>query len=90
MKGKNHYPKLLGLLRLNKTNFSAIIFRADGEVDPVAPGAVALDEQFVEIALGTVRDIQQDRSIANRLFKTCHAYIHSAARQMVARRCSSC
>ena len=39
----------LGLLRLNKTNFSAIIFRADGEVDPVASCAVALDEKLVKV-----------------------------------------
>lgn len=59
----------LGLLRLNKTNYSAIIFRANGEVNPVAPGAVALDEKLVILLFRAIGDIQQDRSIADGLFK---------------------
>ena len=59
----------LGLLRLNKTYFVAIIFRANGEVNPVAPCAVALDKELIIILLRAIRDVQQDRSIADGLFK---------------------
>ena len=55
-------------------------------MDPVAASLVALDVEFVEVLFRAVRDIQQDRGIADGLFKSCHADIHCAARQVVARR----
>ena len=62
---------------------------AHGEVDPVAASLVTLDEELIVVALRTVSDIQQDRGIADVLFKSRHTDIHSAARQVVARRRSS-
>ena len=59
---------------------------AHGEVDPVAASLVALDVEFIIVALCTVRDIQQDRGIADGLLKSRHADIHCAARQMIANR----
>ena len=56
---------------------------AHGEVDPVAASLVALDEELIVVALRTVSDIQQDRGIADGLFKSRHTDIHSAARQVV-------
>ena len=52
----------------------------------MAASLVALDVELIIIALRAVRDIQQDRGIADSLFETRHADIHCTARQMVARR----
>ena len=52
----------------------------------MAASLVALYEELIIIALRAVRDIQQDRGIADGLLKSRHADIHCAARQMIARR----
>ena len=77
------------LLCQYETRLPSVILRLHGEVDPMAASLVALYEELIIIALRAVRDIQQDRGIADGLFKSRHTDIHSAARQVVARRRSS-
>ena len=43
-----------------KINLSPIVFRADCEVNPVAPLLISFDKQLIVIALRAVRDVQQD------------------------------
>ena len=55
-------------------------------MDPIAACLVALDEEFIIIPLGAIRDIQQDGGIADGLLKARYMDIHGTARQVVARR----
>ena len=73
-------------LNLQEIRFSAVARWTYGEVDPMAASLVALYEELIIIALRAVRDIQQDRSIADGLFESRHMDVHRAARQMIARR----
>ena len=54
-------------LRDDKGNLPPILLRADGEVDPVAALLVALYQEFVEVALGAVGDVEESVGIAESL-----------------------
>jgi hypothetical protein len=47
-------------------------------VNPIAALLVSLDEELIEIALGSISDVQQNVSIAKRLLYPDASDIHSA------------
>ena len=69
--------------RLDKPDFASVVLRAHGEVEPVDASAVALKQQFVEVLLGLVADVEQDGGVAEELFLPCHPDVGSAAGQVV-------
>ena len=68
-----------------KINLSPIVFRADCEVNPVAPLLISFDKQLIVILLRAVRDVQQDVRIAQCLLKALASDIHCTSRQVVTR-----
>ena len=67
---------------------AAVTLGSHREVYPDS-GAALLQNQFVEVHLLTVRDVQQDTGIAYRLFLPRTVDIYCAPRQMVRVGCSS-
>jgi len=63
-------------------HISAVALGSHGEVYPDG-GAALLQNQFVEVHLFTIRDVQQDAGIAYRLFLTHAVDIHRTTRQMI-------
>ena len=63
-------------------HISAVALGSHGEVYPDG-GAALLQNQFVEVHLLTIRDVQQDAGIAYRLFLPSAVDIHRTPRQMV-------
>ena len=61
-------------------DFSPIIFRPHGEVNPIMTLGVPFDEELIEIALGAVGYIQKDVGIAKRLLYSDASDIHGATR----------
>ena len=61
-------------------DFSPIIFRPHGEVNPISPLLATFDEELIEIPLGAVGNIQQDVGIAQGLLYANTADIHGATR----------
>ena len=62
-----------------------ITLRPDGEVHPVAPVPVALDEEFIEVLLPVISRIEQYCCITDGLLNACTTDIHGTTRKMVAR-----
>jgi hypothetical protein len=60
----------------------SVTSRTHGEVYPDSRASL-LQDQFVEVLLLAVRDVQQDAGIAYRLLLTRTVDIYRAARQMV-------
>ena len=54
------------------------------EVQPDGAMAIFFYQQFIEVLLRFVADVEQDSRIADELFHIFHANIHCAARQMIA------
>ena len=59
-------------LRQDKLTLPSVTLGTHGEVDPMNASVIALDEEFIIIALGAFRNIKQDRGIAYRLLKALH------------------
>ena len=59
-------------------------------MNPVAALLASLDEQLIVILLRAVRDVQQNVRIAEGLLDACASDIHSATRQMIRGRRSTC
>ena len=59
-------------------DFSPIIFRPHGEVNPISPLLVPLDEELIEIPLGAIGNIQQDVGIAQGLLYPDASNIYGA------------
>ncbi len=59
-----------------------IILRTHGKVNPIG-GAALLMNQFIEVALGSIRDVEQDASHADHLLRAITLDIHRTARQMI-------
>ena len=54
------------------------------EVQPDGAMAILLYQQFIEVLLRFVADVEQDSRIADDLLHIFHANIHGTARQMIA------
>ena len=54
------------------------------EVQPDGAMAIFFYQQFIEVLLCIVADVEQDSGIADELFHILHANIHGTARQMIA------
>ena len=63
-------------------DFSAIVFGAHGEVDPVRRATLFVD-QLVKVPFRTVSNVEQDTRIAYQLLRPCTADIYGTARQMI-------
>ena len=59
-------------------DFSPIIFRPHGEVNPIMTLGVPFDEELIEIPLGAIGNIQQDVGIAQGLLYPDASNIYSA------------
>ena len=53
------------------------------EVQPDGAMAIFFYQQFIEVLLRFVADVEQDSRIAYQLFHILYAYIHGATRQVV-------
>ena len=75
---------------LDERHLAAILLRgrAHREVQP-ADVPMLLQKQLIKLLPSTIRDIQQDRGIADHLFLTHTADIHRTPRHMVACRHTS-
>ena len=62
-------------------NFPPIILRFHREVDPIGGAAFLLD-QFIEIALGSIRDVEQDARHADHLLRAITLDIHRTTSEM--------
>ena len=63
-------------------DFSAIVFGAHGEVDPVGRATLFVD-QLVQFPAVLVGRVNQDAGIAYHLLRPCTADIYGTARQMI-------
>ncbi len=92
--GQHHYgccPNLLPTIEENLSMVLALasvsfrrraIFWTQREVDPIG-GAALLEDQFIEIALGTIRDVEQDASHADHLLRAITLDIHRTTSEMI-------
>ena len=72
------------VLCIYKQNFSAIILRADGEVQPYRVVAISLDKQLVKLLFAFISIIKEYHSIPQRLLHAAYPYIRRAARHVIA------
>ena len=63
-------------------NFPPIILRLHREVDPIGSAALFLDE-FIEVAMGTIRDVEQYPRHTDHLLRAIALDIHRAASEMI-------
>ena len=63
-------------------NLPTIVFRPHREVNPIGGAAFLLD-QFIEIALGSIRDVEQDARHADHLLRAITLDIHRTTSEMI-------
>ena len=78
MRGLSAFKSLSAI----KENLPAIILRPHGEVNPVG-GATLLEDEFIEVALGPISDIQQYPRHPYHMLRAITADIHRATRQVI-------
>ena len=74
--------RYLSYLPAVKKNLPPILLRANCKVDPIGGAAFLLD-QFIEIALGSIRDVEQDARHADHLLRAITLDIHCTPSKMI-------
>ena len=77
-------------LGLHEGGFVAVGGGTDGEVEPVGAAGTALDEEFVEVGLEGVGEVEEDGGVADGLFEAEAADVDGAACGVVARGRAAC
>lgn len=65
-------------------NLPPVLLRPYGEVDPEAALLVAFDQEFVEVALGAVGDVEEGVGIAEGLLNALASDVHGATCEVIA------
>ena len=78
--------RYLSYLPAIEENLPPIILRAHREVYPIRRTPLLLDE-FIEIAMGTIRDVEQDASHADHLLRAIALNIDGTTSEMIRTLC---